>query len=170
MKDRYMANACCIALGLLSAGLSGCATIASGTTQNLTVVSEKNISGARCELSDKKGGKWYVPSTPATVTVRKGDGPMSVICKKEGYNDTIIMVEEELAGAVFGNIIAGGGIGILVDSVSGAAQHYPDKVTVWMEPAVWFSEQDRANWNKAKEDFYAALEKKAEEPAQTAQN
>jgi len=64
---------------------------------------------------------------------------MTVTCKKEGYLDVIISVEEVIADATFGNILIGGGIGIIIDAVLGAAQRYPDQIIVWMEPEEWKS-------------------------------
>ena len=149
---------------------SGCATITSGTSQSVTVVTEKEVNGARCELTDSKGGKWYVPETPGTATVRKGDGPMTVVCKKDGYKTATLMVDESLAGATFGNIILGGGIGILVDSMSGAAQKYPDQFIIWMEPAEWASENEKADWQKEKAAYEEKLANKDKQLDQSNQD
>jgi uncharacterized protein YceK len=158
-------------LGLLflASLLSGCATITSGTTQSVNIVTEKDVQEAKCELTDKKGGKWFVPSTPGNATVRKGDGPLSVICKKEGYKTAELMVEETLVPATFGNIILGGGVGILVDSVSGAAQQYPEQILVWMEPNNFKTDQEKAVWKQEKEKFELA-QKKAPQPDKAASN
>lgn len=162
--DDYRAltgNRLLLVLLLCSAGLStGCATIATGTDQNITVVTEKNVTGATCELTDSKSAKWYVPNTPGSANVHKGDGPMSVICIKTGYRDANLMVEETIAGATLGNVLIGGGVGILVDAMSGAAQRYPDQITVWMEPESWTSESERLDWMQAKEKFDAETAKK----------
>ncbi|MFZ5762075.1 MAG: hypothetical protein ACOY8P_04015 [Thermodesulfobacteriota bacterium] len=139
--------------------LSGCATITSGTTQSVNIVTEKEVHDAKCELTDKKGGKWWVPSTPGSASVRKGDGPLSIVCKKDGYKIAKLIVDETLVPATFGNIILGGGIGILVDAASGAAQQYPDQITVWMEPDGFKSEQEKVAWLKEKEEFELAQKK-----------
>jgi len=148
-------------LAIITASLAstGCATITSGTSQNLTIVTEKEIAGAECKLTDKHGASWYLPTTPGSVTVKKGDGPMTIICKKNGYKPGVLVVEKTLTGATFGNIILGGGIGIFVDAVSGAAQQYPDKITLWLEPEAWNTEEERLAWIKEKEAFLA-MEKK----------
>jgi hypothetical protein len=146
---------------LFASGLAtGCATVTTGTDQNITVVTEKNVTGAACELTDSKSAKWYVPNTPGSANVHRGDGPMSVICTKTGYRNANLMVEETVAGATLGNIILGGGIGIFVDAMSGAAQRYPDQITVWMEPESWTSESERLDWMQAKEKFDAETAKK----------
>lgn len=148
----------CLLLGLSL--LSGCATITSGTSQAVNVVTEKDIQDAKCELTDKKGGKWFVPSTPGSATVRKGDGPLSIVCKKAGYKTANLIVDESLVPAIFGNILLGGGIGILVDAASGAAQQYPDQILVWMEPDNFKTELEKDAWLKEKEEFELAKKDK----------
>jgi len=147
--------------------VSGCATVTTGTGQSITVVTEKNVESAKCELTDIKGGKWYVDNTPGTVIVTRGDGPMSVVCKKDGFKSTTLMVEEVIAGATLGNIILGGGIGIFVDAMSGAAQRYPDQIIVWMEPEKWGSEKERLAWINVKEAYEAELAAKQKELQQS---
>ena len=146
---------------------SGCATVTTGTEQNVTVVTEKNVIGAQCELTDAKSKKWYVPSTPGNANVHRGDGPMSVICEKSGYRTANLMVDETLAGATLGNILIGGGVGILVDAMSGSAQRYPDQITVWMEPEIWSSESDRIEWVKEKDKFDAEIAAKKQAAARS---
>jgi len=136
-KSNVLTNSTALAACLCV--LSGCATITTGTTQTIMLTTEKDVHDAHCELTDTKGGKWYVPSTPGSASVRKGDGPMSIVCKKDGYKPAVMSVDETITGATFGNIILGGGIGVLVDAASGTAQEYPDTVTVWMEPKQWGS-------------------------------
>jgi uncharacterized protein YceK len=150
------------------AGLSsGCATVMTGTDQNITVVTEKNVTAAKCELTDAKSKKWYVPSTPGSANVHRGDGPMSVICEKSGYRTANLMVDETIAGATLGNILIGGGVGIIVDAVSGAAQRYPDQITVWMEPESWSSENERLEWIKEKGEFDAKMAASEQAAAQS---
>ena len=58
-------------VGLLVAlvGLQGCASIVSGTSQSVSV-DTPGCAAARCELRNDKG-KYFVPSTPGTVTVSR---------------------------------------------------------------------------------------------------
>ena len=150
--------------------VSGCATITTGTSQSVTVVTEKDVSGASCELADRKGGKWYVNATPGTVSVRKGDGPMSIVCNKEGFKTASIMVEESVSGATLGNVLIGGGIGIFIDAMSGSAQRYPDEIIVWMKPENWLSEEEKVAWEEAKQAYEEKLatEKEALKKSQSA--
>lgn len=140
--------------------LSACSTIVSGTQQSMFIETPQ-VMGAECKLNDSKGGAWYLNNTPGSVTVTKGNGPMNITCSKEGYKTTTVSAEETLAGATFGNVILGGGIGVLVDAASGAAQIYPDKVVVWMKPTKWKSPKEELSWQKEKATFEKEEERKA---------
>lgn len=138
--------------------LSGCATVVSGTQQSV-FIETPFAEGASCQLHDSKNGSWYLQSTPASVSVLKGNGPLNVTCKKSGFQSATVSADDEFAGATLGNIILGGGIGVFVDAASGAAQKYPDKIIVWMKPNKWASAQQRKEWEEAK----AAYEKEVAE-------
>ncbi|PCK00620.1 MAG: hypothetical protein COA45_02265 [Zetaproteobacteria bacterium] len=144
---------------VVSMTLSGCATITTGVSQPFTVNTPK-ADGAKCILKDSKGAQWVINATPMTVEVRKGDGPMTVSCSKDGFSDAEVIVEEGLAGMTFGNVLLGGGIGIVVDAVSGAAQEYPDDVSVWLEPKQFSSKASADEWLAAKKEFDDAQEAK----------
>lgn len=118
------------------------------------------MNGAECELTDAKSRKWYVPSTLGNANVHRGDGPMSVICAKTGFRNGHLMVDETIAGATLGNILIGGGVGILVDAIPGSTQRYPDQITVWMGPESCGSESERLSWLKEKEKFDAEITEK----------
>lgn len=123
----------CLLFAIIAIILSGCATITTGTTQSI-LVDTFNAHGANCKGVDSKGREYYWPNTPSSTTVQKGDAPMVLTCEKPGFKKTVHTVDETLVGATFGNIILGGGVGILVDAVSGAAQKYPNIVKFPMEP------------------------------------
>ena len=136
--------------------LGACSTITTGTTQPLTVETAK-VSGAACTLTDTKGATWRVQETPQTVEVTKGDGPMTITCTKSGYKEGKVVMQEVFAGATLGNVILGGGIGIIVDAASGAAQEYPDKVVIWMEPKSFSSKAVRQEWLDEKATYEKSL-------------
>ena len=150
-------------------GLSACSTITTGTTQSLTVETPF-ADGAKCSLVDTKGSTWRVTQTPQTVEVNKGDGPMTITCTKSDYQRGTTVLEEGFAGMTLGNAILGGGVGLIVDAASGAAQEYPDSVSVWMQPNKWKSSAQKAEWEAAKAAHDAEMEAKKnpsrnEEPA-----
>jgi hypothetical protein len=148
--------------------LSACATIVSGTQQNI-FIDTPHVTGAECKLSDSKNGSWYLPDTPGSVNVIKGNGPMNIVCTRQGYETTTVSVSEDVSGATLGNIILGGGIGVFVDAASGAAQKYPDKVIVWLKPRNFSSAKERASWenDKAEYDRKVAEELAAKQKAQS---
>ena len=142
--------------------LCGCATIVSGSQQSI-FIETPHANGADCKLTDSKNGNWRIDSTPGSVFVTKGNGPMNIVCTKKGYETTIIKVEEEVAGATMGNIILGGGIGILVDAASGAAQKYPDNVILWMKPSSFPNAAARKAWEDEKSAYEAKIKALEEE-------
>lgn len=75
---------------------------------------------------------------------------MTIICEKPGYHKTTLVVEEEFAGATLGNILLGGGVGIIIDAASGAAQRYPDSIKVFLQPLQFASAAAETQWNAAK--------------------
>lgn len=141
-----------LAAALLLFSLGGCASITSGNRQTVFVETPQ-AEGALCRMVDSGGGRWYVPKTPDSVTVQTGDGPLHVICEKDGYETTIATIQETVAPAVFGNILAGGIIGIFVDSATGAAQKYPDRLVVWMKPNGFASKEEEAAWHKSRNAY-----------------
>ncbi|MCE3233060.1 MAG: putative rane associated protein [Rickettsiaceae bacterium] len=115
--------------------LSGCSSFVSGSKQNVTIVTP-DVEGASCSLSDSKGRVWHVPQTPGSTLVKRGDGPISVICSKAGYNKATALLHEELAPANYGNLALGPAapIGYFVDSITGSAERYKSTIEVDMEP------------------------------------
>lgn len=147
--------------------LTACSTITSGTTQPLTVLTP-GVEGAECTLVDTKPSTWRVQKTPETVEVNKGDGPMTITCKKSGFKTTEYVMEERFAGATLGNVLIGGGVGIIVDAASGAAQDYPDDIKIWMEPNKWSSSDAKAKWMAERDAYYESLKPKTPSEQQQA--
>lgn len=138
---------------LAGSTIAGCATITTGTDQAIRVVTEKNVVGASCSFRDSKGNRSYIPRTPGTTYMPRGNAPLMIKCTKPGYKSAKFLVEEGVAGATMGNVIIGGAIGFIFDAASGAAQRYPDKVVIWLEPEEWPDEASRIQWLKEKRAF-----------------
>ena len=135
--------------------LVGCSTITTGTTQPITIQTANGVTGAKCELVDSKASRWVINSTPETREITKGDGPLTVTCSKSGFKTAVVVVEETFAGATLGNVLLGGGVGIIVDAASGAAQEYADEVLVWMEPKTFKSASAKDAWFAEKAAYEA---------------
>ena len=146
----------------MALALPACSTVTTGTSQPFTV-NTAELEGAKCDLVDSKGTRWTITSTPDTREITKGDGPLTVTCSKSGYKTASVTVEEYFAGATLGNVLLGGGVGLIVDAASGAAQEYPDEVTVWLEPKTFSSASAKEAWFAKKEAYEAAKEQKKEE-------
>jgi hypothetical protein len=95
--------------------LGGCATIISGTTQNIGVSSTP--PGAT--VTAEPGGHRVV--APAKMTLRRKEAPYRLSFNLEGYQPYNVTISADTNGWIFGNLIIGGIIGIIVDSSTGAS-------------------------------------------------
>jgi len=66
------------------------------------------------------------------VHIDKSKNDLSVTCDKEGFKSASIVQSPTFSGATFGNIIAGGVIGVIVDAASGANYTYPADIRLDM--------------------------------------
>jgi hypothetical protein len=114
-------------------GLSACASIVEGTTQEIVV--NTNPSGADCTLNRQGTAIARVSPTPGAVTIKKTKYDMNIVCTKSGYQDTTFMVHSGEAGATYGNLAFGGLIGWGIDSASGADNKYDSPVNITLVPA-----------------------------------
>lgn len=101
-----------IAIGVI---VAGCATIASGSSQLITVSS--NVDGAEVYLDDEKIG-----TTPFTGTVKKGKETLRL--EAPGFRNETLSLSKSLDPMFWGNIIIGGTLGSITDFASGAAYQY----------------------------------------------
>ncbi|MGE8560045.1 MAG: hypothetical protein ACN6NJ_03710 [Acinetobacter sp.] len=104
--------------------MTGCASIFSGSTQTLTFKSVPDT--ANITITNKLGEKIHTGSTPATVTLKRGNGYFKsagydVTFSKEGFQTKTVQVKATVNGWYIANIIFGGLIGFLiVDPATGA--------------------------------------------------
>jgi hypothetical protein len=107
--------------------LTSCASIIDGRSQTLSFHSSPN--GADCLLT-RNGLSIARLTTPAGVVVEKTKHNIQVVCSKDGYEDSTVVLKSEIAGSTFGNIILGGGIGWAIDSASGADNKYQEVTNI----------------------------------------
>ncbi len=110
------------------AGLSACSSIIEGTSQELIV--NTNPPGADCAIVREGRVIGRVNPTPGGVTVKKTKHDITVVCNKKGYEEATYFNNSGAAGATFGNIVLGGGIGWAVDSASGADNKYETPMNI----------------------------------------
>lgn len=122
-----------IAIAAVASGLTGCASIVSGTSQIVsveTMQSAQPLVGAICKLENTKGV--YYVTTPGTVTVHRAYGDMNIKCDKPGSATGVATVKSSTKGMMAGNILLGGVIGAGVDVATGAGYDYPYLMQVVM--------------------------------------
>jgi len=118
-------------LTLVLMALGGCSSVIEGTSQTLSF--ESNPPGAECAL-ERNGVAIGNVKTPGGIVVQKTKHNIRVTCRKDGFEDATAHLKSEVAGATFGNIILGGGIGWAIDSASGADNKYQSITTVTLIP------------------------------------
>jgi hypothetical protein len=121
-----------LAAGVVALALSGCASIISGGTQPVTIMSEPD--GASVTVTNRTGEKIHNGITPATLTLKRGAGyfkpeTYKVEVKKDGYEPRQLDIVSTVNGWYIGNILFGGLIGFLaVDPATGAMYSFPESV------------------------------------------
>lgn len=106
--------------------LAGCATIMN--EDMVTVPVTTTPPGARLVVN----GMEY--TSPATVTAPRGKGDFKVSITKDGYQPVDLMLTQSEDAWLWGNILFGGIIGLVVDYVSGDAYDFdPEEVSVELQ-------------------------------------
>ena len=118
---------------VLSASLlTGCATIVEGVRQDITVTTTPD--GASCALNRAGASIATITSTPATVNILKTRDDIEIVCELDGYLKTARIDESGTAAVVFGNILIGGAIGLVVDISTGASNKYDSALEIALPP------------------------------------
>ena len=114
--------------------LSACSTIVNGSNQ-LVKVNTGDVTGADCTAT---GGSDFAVNesfvTPAEVKFPRSKKALKFECNKAGYQTATKTVTGKVEGSTAGNIIAGGGIGVGVDALTGAIYKYPGTIMIPMTP------------------------------------
>lgn len=111
--------------------MASCASIVSKSEYPISLMSSP--SGAKVQVK-KNGMIIHEGATPSTVTLSASSGfftaaKYEVIFSKKGYPQQIIPLTADIDGWYFGNILAGGLIGLLiVDPATGAMFKLPENV------------------------------------------
>lgn len=103
-----------IALAIL---IVGCATIISGTKQNVSINSTP--ASAMVVVKTTGGVEFFSGATPATCKLpRKNE--YIVYINLEGYKEKQIPINKDINMWVIGNLLCGGVLGFVIDAVDGA--------------------------------------------------
>lgn len=112
--------------------ITGCASIIEGTSQTITL--NTNPPGADCALEREGTVIGRVTPTPGSVVIEKTKHDITISCTKGGYQEATYLNKSGAAGATFGNIVLGGGIGWAIDSASGADNKYDSPINLTLVP------------------------------------
>ncbi len=116
MRKKIISMILMISFGLLV----GCASIVHGTKQDEMFLSEP--TGAEILIDNMAQG-----TTPKTLPLKRSLDH-TVTIKLAGYQPATFKLTRGISGWVFGNVLFGGVIGIVVDAADGAIYHLkPDQ-------------------------------------------
>lgn len=108
--------------------LTGCATIISGTSQEIGIVSRP--SGAKVIINGVFRG-----TTPMAIKLSRKD-THKIRLELEGYKPYEVVLVRRINWWVLGNLIFGGLIGLAVDAISGGIYRLsPDSIDVKLDVA-----------------------------------
>ena len=121
-----------ISMAGVAVAIGGCATLTKGTTQAVALNTPGAV-GAQCTLNSNAIGTKVV-TTPATITLDKSQESITVLCKKECFQDGSTVIASNTETMAAGNLLLGGVVGLGVDAVSGAMNKYNADNQVAMVP------------------------------------
>ena len=111
--------------------VSGCASIISGTTQEVAVNSSPD--GATCDIT-RQGVRVQQVVTPASTIVERTKHDLLISCRKPGYQEATATDPSGVEPWLFGNLLAGGVVGLVVDLSTGADNKYASPASVVLQP------------------------------------
>src|SRR5258705_1187241 len=131
MKFATIAGLCA-----LSFGLSSCASITEGTSQDISVVT--NPAGASCIFERQGMNIGTIPSTPATLNVPKRKYDITIKCNKPGFQEASYLNHSGLTAVIAANVatdlLLTAGISSIIDSSTGADNKYDSAVNITLLP------------------------------------
>lgn len=143
------------ALLSVSALLSGCATVVSGTDQSIQV--DSTPSNAIVMLNGNQRG-----TTPLKLNIQRNAKNATVQLNLQGFESKEITLKKTTNGWIWGNILLGGIIGVAVDAATGAMYSFelpdqgalaevpasgkqaPEDVDIWINVVM----KPKATWSK----------------------
>ncbi len=122
-----------------AAFVSGCASMNSGTTQQIKINSNPPGATVYTALKSTKDNKPVILKkvavgvTPLTVTLSRKDG--AVFLEKEGFEPTEISLTTKMNPWVWGDILLGSLLSTSIDSSTGASNEYdPGEYVIDLKP------------------------------------
>lgn len=105
----------------------GCASIVNDTTQPMKLETKRAdgtlVSGADCTISNDYGS--ISAKSGTTAQVRRSSKDMDITCKDPANPAAVGRAISRANAGLAGNLIFGGGIGMIIDHNKGTAYTYP---------------------------------------------
>jgi hypothetical protein len=116
--------------------LGGCATVLTGTRQDIQVDSQP--AGAVCTFT-RAGERLGSVTTPGSLNIQRNAAPVTVVCTRDDYEEAraVLNVRNEVTttgSAIIGGLIVGGFVATHIDRGSGAANRYDTSLRVELAP------------------------------------
>mgnify|MGYP001589941136 CR=1 FL=1 len=130
------------ALGIASLCV-GCASIVNDSTHPMRLETKNSsgevITNAECKLSNDYGS--ITVKSGDTAQVRRSSKDLDIVCTHPDNQDASGRAVSRANGGMWGNIIAGGGIGAIIDHNKGTAYTYPTWVQLIFGKSLVFDRQ-----------------------------
>ncbi len=127
---------------LAASPLASCADIIEAQGPATRIYSEPKV--ARCTL--KGAGFERLVHTPIRVVMPKSASPVTITCAAPGYRGSTHRLATDVNQSIATNLMFGTAIGIAIDIMSGAAEQYPSRILVHLEPLSFASAASRDEW------------------------
>jgi hypothetical protein len=106
---------------------TGCASVINDVTHPMKVETKteagKLVAGADCKLSNDYGV--FAVKSGEVVQVRRSSKDLEIECKDPANPSAVGRAISRANGGMFGNILLGGPLGIVIDHNKGTAYSYP---------------------------------------------
>lgn len=124
--------------------LTGCASVVNDTTHPMKVETKSEagdlIAGAECTLKNDRASTTIKSGEIANV--RRSSADLEISCKNPTNPDALAKATSRVNGGMFGNILLGGGVGMIIDHNRGTAYTYPTWVQLIFGKTLTFDRKD----------------------------
>ncbi len=117
-----------IVIASLLIGLSGCASIVDGRSEQLLV--NTSPDGATCTFVRNNEPIGSLGPTPNSILIEKTKHDIVIKCNKPGYDEATFINKSGEDSWVYGNIAIGGLIGWGIDSATGSDNYYETPINI----------------------------------------
>lgn len=122
--------------------LTACAEVVDAWGPSTRIQTEPAV--ARCNLDGT--GLQRVVVTPVRVVLPKAASPVTISCSSEGYHSSRHVLITTIDNSIATNLIFGSAVGLAFDIMTGAAEQYPSRIAIHLEPRSFPDEARRDEW------------------------